>query len=141
MKYKILKYFIAFVLFVFVSFFLISKWFFWEPYGVKRNSLVYMLKVPDVAKNFPVWGTDDSLEYDVIMADGLKPSTTIIRYNSSLSQDKLHKILLSKGYSCETYRRDETVFCEKTPDPGVTFQMTIKIKSSHSYVKIIIIEY
>jgi len=141
MKYKILKYLIAFILFVCVSFFLSLKWYFWEPSNIKKGSLVYMLKVPDVAKNFPVWGTDESLEYDVRTDDGLKPSTTIIRYDSPLSQDKLHKILLNKGYSCKTYGRDETQSCGKKQGKGTEYQLQIEKIEKRSHVRVIILGY
>jgi len=141
MKYKILKYFIAFVLFICISFFLSLKWYLWEPDNIKKGSLVYMLKVPDIAKNYPLWEADDSLEYDVNAADGLKPRTTVIRYNSLLSQDALHKILLDKGYSCKRYGRDETLSCRKEQGKGAEYQLQIEKIEKRSLIRVIILEY
>jgi len=140
MKYKILKYLIAFILFVCVSFFLSLKWYFWEPGNIKKESLVYMLKVPEVAKNFPIWGADGSLEYDVNTADGLKPSATIIRYNSVLTFDVLKQRVLDEGYSCKTYGKDKTEFCEKD-GKYVDYQLSLEEVENKSHIHIIIIEY
>jgi len=141
MKYKILKYFIIFVLFICVSFFLSLKWYFWEPSNIKKGSLVYMLKVPDAAKNFPVWGTDESPEYDVRTDDGLKPSAVIIRYNSTLTFEVLKQRVLDEGYRCENYGSDTSVLCEKKPEAGHIQQIEIERKDRYSHVWILMTGY
>ncbi len=141
MVYKILKYFIAFFLFVLVSFFLSLKWYFWEPSNIKKGSLVYILKVPGIAKSFPVWGAADSPEYDVRTADGLKPSAVIIQYSSTLTFDVLKQRVLDEGFSCNNYGKEKSVLCEKVPEVGRSQQIEIERNGSYFHVWILMTGY
>lgn len=112
------------------------KWSFWEPSDIKRNSLIYWLKVPNVARDFPVWDITDEATFDVRIADGLKPSFTIVEYSSSNKLDDLITMSKQIGFNCKLFQNKAAV-CDKEMDNGKFQQINMTNKTSKREITIV----
>jgi len=113
------------------------KWVFWEPSDITQGSLTYWLKVPAVAKQFPVWGANSEVLYDVRIADGVKPSFAIINYSSSNTLDQLMSNTKSLGFDCKVFENKDAV-CDKNTGDGKSQQINITDTSSNRKVNVLL---
>lgn len=81
-------------------------------------------------------------EYDVNIADGLKPSAVIMRYRSSLIPEELSSEALKAGFTCQQYQ-DGGAICEKNINAGQMIQVIAdkKPKAQESQVEVIFLGY
>ena len=96
-----------------LSFLFSLKFYFWEPNGFTKTSLVYYLKVDDDIKTFPIFSPQEDARFHVMTDDGVKPSITEVTYHTSL---KLTDILLAfkkLDFACNQ-DIDSTYICTKT---------------------------
>ena len=138
-RFKIL---ISIVTIAFVSVFLLAVWSFWEPSGIKKGSIAYTLKVPSDAKTFPLWGVINVPEFDVNVADGEKPSATVLHYNSSLQLKGLTDLAAKLGFGCKRYETT-AVLCDKKIDDRRAQQIIFQknTESEPSQVRVLFIGY
>jgi hypothetical protein len=132
---KVFKYLILGVVAVIVVIFLSLKWVFWEPSDIQRNSLIYYLKVPKYAKEFPLWGTMNTPVYDVGHADGEKKSVTIIYYISSLNQQNLLEMAKNLAFKCRHLVKGKVV-CNKKTDVGQSIELDFVKQTKMTYFSI-----
>lgn len=99
-------------------------WAFWEPSDITRNSLIYWLKVPAAAKDFPVWSITGEALFDVRIADGLKPSFAIVQYSSTSTFEQLITQTKRIGFDCKLFENKDAV-CDKEIGHGKFQQINI----------------
>lgn len=114
---KVLKYIMIGVAVITITAFILLKWVFWEPSDIKRSSFLYYLKVPEYAKNFPIWDAVNTPTYDIRHTDGERKSATIIYYVSSLSRNELWKMANKLTSKCYQLTGEESI-CKKEVDIG-----------------------
>lgn len=113
MKNKALKITFLLIACAFILLFASLKWSFWEPGNVKHDSLTYKLKTNEEIKNFPIFDATNSPLYDYRIADGVKPSIVVQKYESSLNLLEVQDKLTSLGFSCEYYKSEKFVTCDR----------------------------
>jgi hypothetical protein len=110
-------------------------WSFWEPANIEKDSFVYQLKVPTDAQDFPVWNKVTLPRYDVNIADGEKPSTTILRYESSLPVNALMENAEKLNFTCQKFE-DNSAVCDKHINNGRSQQLIYHTAPSDKYTNV-----
>lgn len=110
---KVLKYGVPTLLALFVVLVLVIKFFLWEPSDIQRGSLVYHLKVPSEAQDFPLWEATSEPKYSISVGGGLEPTVTSFIYDSSITPRDLSTKLIADGYQCE-HRSSASILCSHT---------------------------
>ena len=120
---KMVIYSIATVGIVFIAFVLLVKWALWEPKGMKKGSLVYMLKVPDDLKAFPTWGELTAPEYDISLPDSsLGPFVASMKYTTSLPLNEVLDEVKKLRFGCEQDTSGRAI-CEKVINESQLIQL------------------
>ncbi len=132
----ILKIFIIFIITVCCYGFI--KYIFWEPSGIKRGSPVYHLKIPDAAKNFPIWGERGKPLYDLRIADGEKPRLSRVRYTSALDLPGTISRLKELSFKCPDPEK-KNLFCFKNAADSTRYEISLKETPEGTEVKVDII--
>jgi hypothetical protein len=83
-----------------VALWLAARFFAWEPDGLERGTLLYQLKIPAQAKDWPLWQPTSQVLYDFRNTDGEAHGFTRVHYTASLSVDALQRSLQGQGYVC-----------------------------------------
>ena len=121
---KIIIYSIVVVVSILVSFVLLMKWAFWEPNGMKKGSMVYMLKVPDELKAFPIWGELTAPEYNISLPDSsVGPIASWMKYTTSLTLYKVMDEAIKLQFSCRIYTPGRAQ-CEKIINESQLIQLS-----------------
>jgi hypothetical protein len=113
------------------------KWVFWEPSDITQNSFTYWLKVPAVAKQFPIWSANSEVLYDVRIADGVKPSFAIINYSSSNTLNQLMSNTKSLGFDCKVFENKDAV-CDKNTNDEKSQQINITDTGGNRKVNVLL---
>ena len=137
-----MKVFIALFTLVAVIFISVAMWSFWEPSDIQKGSLIYRLKVTVDAQTFPVWNQVSVPKYDVNIADGEKPSATILRYDSSLMLSALLDKARIANFSCQQIEPNAAI-CDKDIGDGRSQQLLFQKDSDekYSHIKVSFIGY
>ena len=139
---KYMKVLIALVLLIAAIFVSVVLWSFWEPSDIQKGSFAYRLKVTEDAQTFPVWNQVSVPKYDVNIADGEKPSATILRYDSSLMLGALMDKARIANFSCQQFEPNAAI-CDKDMSDGRSQQLLFQKDSDEKYsqVKVLFIGY
>jgi hypothetical protein len=114
------------------------QYIFWEPSGIERGSLVYQLKIPDIAKNYPTWGELGVPLYDLRIADGEKPRLVRVYYTSALDLPNLISRSKELGFNCLAQEQQQ-VLCYKNDAGGTQHEISLKETRKGTEVKVDII--
>jgi len=133
---------VALIALVFAITVLVMMWSFWEPVNLEKDSLVYKLKVPQDAKQFPVWSQVTLPRYDISIADGEKPSATKMWYDSSLPLNSLINKAEETGFKCQQFETNAAI-CDKEIGEGRSQQLIFQKVEGDKYsnVKALFIGY
>ena len=101
------------------------KYVFWEPSGVERGSLIYQLKIPELAKNYPTWGELGTPLYDLRIADGEKPRLVKVHYTSALAFAGLISRVKILNFGCSN-PTEKQVLCSKKGEQGELYQINLR---------------
>ena len=101
----------------------VARFWYWEPAGVRRGSLVYALKIPTAAKSFRPWSADSAPVYDVTHGNADAPSYTLIQYASKQQPGLLEPQIVAAGYSCQWFST-ATLACARSRHAVLQAQVT-----------------
>lgn len=100
-----------------------ARFWYWEPAGVRRGSLVYALKIPSAAKSFRLWSADGPPVYDVAHGDAEAPGYTLIQYASKKLPGSLEPQIVAAGYHCKWFS-SATLACDRSRQAVLQAQVT-----------------
>jgi len=120
---------------------------FWEPDSADQWSLAYLLAIPQMAKNFPLWGTCDEARYSYRFQDGLSPEAFWFVYPSRLSKTDLSAAFNAHAgkISCSPMSQSrsglsdgaaETVAACRTPEHEITVRAAAPTNSAKACAKV-----
>ncbi len=132
------KYFIAAGVLLLVSSLLLLTWTYWEPSNIRKDSLLYKIRIPVEVKAFPVWGESGKSDYSVTNAEGLKPSAITLRYHSTLTPEEISTEATKMDFLCRQYPAGSTL-CEKKISASQTIQLILDKVPSDNTSKIEVI--
>lgn len=112
-----------------------ARFLMWEPDGLEQGSLLYQLKIPARAKEWPLWHATDNARYDFRHADGEARGYTYVRYTTTLQLGALHSTAQAQGYECTEPRAGELVCDLKHGDVYVA-QVTAEPDANDAHSKL-----
>jgi len=121
-----------------MCYFLLLKYAFWEPSGVERDSLIYELKIPKIAKDFPTWEPLQVPLYSFRFADGVKPRAVIMTYTSKLTFTNVFLRFKNENYNC-AYSERHSANCFKSSKDYMTYDISLTKKNANTEVVVVII--
>jgi hypothetical protein len=101
------------------------QFYVWTPSGVRRDSLVYTLKIPDRAKRVALWNPHDEPTYDRSVATGIAPDTTLIHYRSKSAIGAIERRARAEHYECQRLS-DLVLTCHRKRDGMLESQVTTR---------------
>jgi hypothetical protein len=111
---------------------------FWEPSNVERGSLIYQLKIPTIAKNYPTWDELGVPLYDFRIADGVKPRVVNIHYTSAMYFPSLILLINKLNFDCGKPEGKYAV-CKKDSSHGAQYDISLKETDAGTEVEVSII--
>lgn len=98
------------------------KWYFWEPSNFHSESLAFRFKVDDAVKRFPLFAPESDPTYTLRIADGVKPSLTLVQYATTLNLQELQETVEAQGFTCE--QSNEKLICDRQESSGYLIQLS-----------------
>ena len=94
---------------------------FWEPDGVQRGSVAYLLAIPSTAKDFPLWEPCRQATYNYRFQDGMSPETYGIDYETRLSDVAFERAIAdyAKTRGCSFTQQPKTITARSNAELGI----------------------